>query len=243
MKAFRKHSSWYTKCFPDSAPLRQRLMQVLRVEELAEVLAGVERSLAYRPEAMRVPRGKTGGTQRVALPEGYLDHLDDDAEALVAGDIGAAVKLKNTHTGNTLCDRAAPVLLPFPRLPEPLAMVAIKAKGKGDEDKLSNGLQRLHEEDPSFTIKTMLIQAKWPGASAEEMTASVEQLIGSIEVISKNAGESKTQADETVGLAKSGGTTVTEAVNSMRLIQKSASSGKSPRTFTMILSAFVYSWT
>jgi nifR3 family TIM-barrel protein len=78
MRAFRKHSSWYTKCFPGSAPLRQRLMRVLQVDELREVLAGVDRSLPYPPEAMRVPRGKTGGTQKVALPEGYLDHLDDD---------------------------------------------------------------------------------------------------------------------------------------------------------------------
>jgi nifR3 family TIM-barrel protein len=78
MKAFRKHSSWYTKCFPGSAPLRQRLMQVLRLEELGEVLGGLDRSLPYPPDAMRVPRGKTSGTQRVALPDGYLDHLDDD---------------------------------------------------------------------------------------------------------------------------------------------------------------------
>ena len=42
------------------------------------MLAGIDRSLPYPPEAMRVPRGKTGGTQKVALPEGYLDHLDDD---------------------------------------------------------------------------------------------------------------------------------------------------------------------
>ena len=53
-------------------------MQVLRVAELHEVLAGVDGSLPYPPEAMRVPRGKAGGTQKVALPEGYLDHLDDD---------------------------------------------------------------------------------------------------------------------------------------------------------------------
>jgi methyl-accepting chemotaxis protein len=64
--------------------------------------------------------------------------------------------------------------------------------------------------------------AQSQAASAEEMTASVEQLIGSIEVISRNAAEAKTQADDTVGLAQSGGTTVTEAVNSMRLIQKSS---------------------
>jgi nifR3 family TIM-barrel protein len=78
MRAFRKHSSWYTKCFPGGAPLRQRLMQVTGLAELEEVLAAVDRSLPYPPEAMRVPRGKTAGTQKVALPEGYLDHLDDD---------------------------------------------------------------------------------------------------------------------------------------------------------------------
>jgi nifR3 family TIM-barrel protein len=79
MRAFRKHSSWYTKCFPGSAALRQRLMQVLALGELGDVLSVVTRTLPYPPEAMRVPRGKTAGTQKVALPEGYLDHLDDDA--------------------------------------------------------------------------------------------------------------------------------------------------------------------
>jgi nifR3 family TIM-barrel protein len=78
MRAFRKHSSWYTKCFPGSAPLRQRLMQVVSLAELEDVLSRVERSLPYPPEAMRVPRGKTSGTQKVSLPPGYLDHLDDD---------------------------------------------------------------------------------------------------------------------------------------------------------------------
>ena len=78
MRAFRKHSSWYTKCFPGSAALRQRLMQVLEVAELGEVLSAVDPCAPYPPEAMRVPRGKTAGTQKVALPEGYLDRLDDD---------------------------------------------------------------------------------------------------------------------------------------------------------------------
>jgi len=78
MRAFRKHSGWYTKCFPDSAPLRQRLMQVSTLGELAAVLGEVDRDLPYPPEAMRVPRGKTSGTQKVALPDGYLEALDDD---------------------------------------------------------------------------------------------------------------------------------------------------------------------
>jgi nifR3 family TIM-barrel protein len=77
MRAFRKHSSWYTKCFPGSAPLRQRLMHVVSLAELEGTLAAVDRSLPYPPEAMRVPRGKTSGTQKVSLPPGYLDHLDD----------------------------------------------------------------------------------------------------------------------------------------------------------------------
>ena len=91
MRAFRKHSSWYTKCFPSSASLRQRLMQVLGLAELQDVLSTIDGSLPYPPEAMRVPRGKTAGTQKVALPDGYLDQLDDDtapgpeAEALDSG--------------------------------------------------------------------------------------------------------------------------------------------------------------
>ena len=64
--------------------------------------------------------------------------------------------------------------------------------------------------------------AQSQAASVEQMTASVEQLISSIEVISKNAADSKKQADETAGLAKGGGAAVTEAVNAMRLIQKSS---------------------
>ncbi len=49
-----------------------------RLEDLERVLAGLDRGQPYPPEAMRVQRGKTGGTQKVALPEGYLDRLDDD---------------------------------------------------------------------------------------------------------------------------------------------------------------------
>jgi len=77
MRAFRKHSSWYTKGFRGGSPLRERLMHVVGLAELREVLAGVDRAQPFPPDAMRVPRGKTAGTQRVALPEGYLDHLDD----------------------------------------------------------------------------------------------------------------------------------------------------------------------
>jgi nifR3 family TIM-barrel protein len=78
MRAFRKHSAWYTKGFPGGSALRQRLMQVHRLDELATVLAGIDRDVPFPPEAIRAQRGKTGGTQKVVLPEGYLDDLDDD---------------------------------------------------------------------------------------------------------------------------------------------------------------------
>ena len=77
MRAFRKHTSWYTKGFRGGSPLRQQLMQVTRYADLESILATVDRTQPFPPDAIRVPRGKTAGTQRVALPEGYLDHLDD----------------------------------------------------------------------------------------------------------------------------------------------------------------------
>ncbi len=77
MRAFRKHSAWYTKCFPGSAPLRDALMRVESLDQLAETIATVDPQTPFPPAAVRVSRGKSGGTQKVALPEGYLDHLDD----------------------------------------------------------------------------------------------------------------------------------------------------------------------
>jgi nifR3 family TIM-barrel protein len=77
MRAFRKHSSWYTKAFPGGAPLRQELMRVENLEALKAALARVDRALPFPPEGMRVQRGKSGGTQKVVLPDGYLDDLDD----------------------------------------------------------------------------------------------------------------------------------------------------------------------
>ena len=78
LRAFRKHAAWYTKAFPGSARLRQRLLQVATLAELDAILGELDPGTPYPPEAMRVPRGKHGGTQRVTLPAGFLDALDDD---------------------------------------------------------------------------------------------------------------------------------------------------------------------
>ena len=72
------------------------------------------------------------------------------APTLGAGDIGAVVKLKDTHTGNTLCTAKHPVTLPKVVYPKPNIHAALVAKVKGEEDKIASGLAALHEEDPTF---------------------------------------------------------------------------------------------
>jgi len=78
LRSFRKHGSWYTKGFRGGAALRERLMHVSRLSHLRETLSEVDRGQPFPPDAVRVPRGKTAGRQKVALPEGYLDDLQDD---------------------------------------------------------------------------------------------------------------------------------------------------------------------
>jgi elongation factor G len=72
---------------------------------------------------------------------------------LVAGDLGAVVKLKDTHTNNTLSSKSFPILLPPIEFPEPVISAAIVPKAKGDEEKIASGLHALHEEDPTFLVK------------------------------------------------------------------------------------------
>ena len=71
---------------------------------------------------------------------------------MAAGDIGAVAKLQHTHTGDTLITKDDPVQLPPIELPEPLLAYAVEPKTKGDEDKLSTGLARLREEDPTLRV-------------------------------------------------------------------------------------------
>ncbi|ADD03254.1 translation elongation factor G [Thermoanaerobacter italicus Ab9] len=75
---------------------------------------------------------------------------------LVAGDIGAVAKLQYTMTGDTLCDPSKPVTLVPIDFPQPTLSLAIEPKSKGDEEKISNGLQRLQEEDPTFKVEKNL---------------------------------------------------------------------------------------
>ncbi len=79
-------------------------------------------------------------------------HIRNEVSQIQAGDIGGVVKLKHTHTGDTLCDKANPIILEEIDFPSPIIRMAVAPKSKGDEDKISTGLHTLHEEDPSFIV-------------------------------------------------------------------------------------------
>ena len=75
-----------------------------------------------------------------------------EMNTLVAGDIGALVKLKDTHTGNTLASKKKPMVFRPIQFAEPVFQLAVAPKSKGDEEKIGTGLHTLHEIDPSFTV-------------------------------------------------------------------------------------------
>lgn len=75
-------------------------------------------------------------------------------EVLEAGDIGAAVGFKDIRTGDTLCDEKHPIVLESMSFPEPVIGIAIEPKTKADVDRLSNGLNKLSEEDPTFQVSS-----------------------------------------------------------------------------------------
>lgn len=78
--------------------------------------------------------------------------LRSEVAKLGAGDIGAVVKLKDTHTNNTLASKAFPVNFKPIVFPDPVIRMSIHSRAKGDEDRMANGLHSLHEEDPTFVI-------------------------------------------------------------------------------------------
>ncbi len=77
LRMFRKHATWYTKGFRGSAQLRQAMMQAPDLDQFNAVLDRLDPDEPFPPTAMRVPRGKTAGTQKVVLPEGFEDDRDD----------------------------------------------------------------------------------------------------------------------------------------------------------------------
>jgi elongation factor G len=102
----------------------------------------------------RVMNTTTGKTERIGrILQMHANHREERPE-IGAGEIAAAVGLKQTSTGDTLAVDSAPIRLESMDFPEPVIAVAIEPKTKGDQDKLGAGLQRLSDEDPTFRVRT-----------------------------------------------------------------------------------------
>ena len=93
-----------------------------------------------------------GGAEKTGQIHAVVGKERKEVARVVAGDFGAAVKLKDTSTGDTLGDQRTPLLLPRIDLPKPVIETAIQAKAKGEEEKIASGLARLREEDPTFSV-------------------------------------------------------------------------------------------
>jgi elongation factor G len=102
----------------------------------------------------KVLNASTGRTERIGrILEMHANHREE-REEIYAGDIVAGVGLKQTSTGDTLCDPAAPIKLETIEFPEPVISVSIEPKTKADQEKLGTALARLAEEDPTFQVRS-----------------------------------------------------------------------------------------
>ncbi|HET6401407.1 MAG TPA: elongation factor G [Candidatus Kapabacteria bacterium] len=94
-----------------------------------------------------------GKSERIAQLYVMSGKNRKETPTVACGDIAAAVKLKDTHTNNTLSSRSFPVVLHPIEFPAPVITSAVAAKNKGDEEKMAIGLHSLHEEDPTFLVR------------------------------------------------------------------------------------------
>ncbi len=137
----------------DDAPLSALVFKIVTdpyVGRLAyfRVYSGKITQGAQVYNATRGKRERIGRLLRM-----YADRREDVTEVL-AGDIGAVLGLKNSFTGDTLCDMANPIVLESISFPEPVISIAIEPKSTADQDKLAQALHKLAEEDPTFRVRT-----------------------------------------------------------------------------------------
>ena len=97
---------------------------------------------------------RSGKKERVSRLFQMHSNHQNPVELIGAGDIGAGVGFKDIRTGDTLCDEDAPIVLESMEFPDPVIGIAVEPKTQKDMDKLANGLAKLAEEDPTFTVKT-----------------------------------------------------------------------------------------
>ena len=108
-----------------------------------KVVAG---SYVYNP--------RTGKKERISRLFQMDSHKEIPMDSIDAGDIGAGVGFKDIRTGDTLCDEAKPIVLESMTFPDTVISIAVEPKSQADIAKLDNGLAKLAEEDPTFTVRT-----------------------------------------------------------------------------------------
>jgi elongation factor G len=106
------------------------------------------------PSGTHVLNATNGKRERIGRLLQMHANKRDELDEAFAGDIAAAIGLKDVRTGDTLCDPNHPIVLESMKFPEPVISVAIEPKTKADQDKLAIGLGKLAEEDPTFRVYT-----------------------------------------------------------------------------------------
>ncbi|MGY8918309.1 MAG: elongation factor G [Flavobacteriales bacterium] len=150
---------------PDDASI-----EVRRMPDPSEPFAGLAFKIATDPFVGRLcfvraysgtlPAGtyvkntRSDKKERISRIFQMHSNKQNPIDVLEAGDIGAVVGFKDIRTGDTLCAMEAPIVLESMSFPDPVIGIAIEPKSQVDLDKLSNGLAKLSEEDPTFTVKT-----------------------------------------------------------------------------------------
>ena len=97
---------------------------------------------------------RSGRKERISRMFQMHSNKQNPVEVLGAGDIGAVIGMKDVRTGDTLCAEDAPIVLESMTFPDPVISIAVEPKTQKDLDKLANGLAKLAEEDPTFTVRT-----------------------------------------------------------------------------------------
>ncbi len=106
------------------------------------------------PAGTYVINTRSGKKERISRIFQMHSNKQNPIEELEAGDIGAVVGFKDIRTGDTLCSEGAPLVLESMSFPDPVIGIAVEPKSQADLDKLSNGLSKLSEEDPTFNVRT-----------------------------------------------------------------------------------------
>jgi elongation factor G len=163
------------------------------------VYAGTLKSGSYVLNATKGKKERIGRILQL-----HANHREE-IEQVYAGDIAAAVGLKDTFTGDTLSDPDHPILLETISFPEPVIEVAIEPKTKADQDKLAIALQRLAEEDPTFKVHTdeESGQTRIAGMGELHLDVLVDRMVREFKVAA-NVGRPSVSYRETIRRAAEG---------------------------------------